>query len=173
MTLDAHAPVRRATFVAIVAMVAVYGATLALGHGTGKLSELLYEALLGCAALVVAARAAASPVDRLGWGLVAAGLAMSASADVLWTSYLSLLDAPPYPSVSDGLWLAFYPLTYAGVLLLLRARVRSLPAGLWLDGAIAALGAAALVAAVVLEPVLAGAVDGAAAAVVTNLAYPV
>ena len=98
---------------------------------------------------------------------------MSASADILWTSYFAGLDAPPYPSLSDALWLAFYPLSYAGVVLLLRSRVRSLPAGLWLDGVIAALGASALVAAVVLEPVLASAVEGAAAAVATNLAYPV
>ena len=96
-----------------------------------------------------------------------------AAGDIFWTLHLSHLDAPPYPSLSDAGWLALYPCTYAGILLLLRSRRQPLPAGLWLDGAIAALGASALVVALVLEPVLAGAVEGAAASVATNLAYPV
>jgi two-component system cell cycle response regulator len=164
---------RRATFAAVVALLGLYTFTLASGHGESELSELLYQGLLAVAALVVAARASRRRADRLAWALIAAGLGLSAAADVLWTSWLQHLPEPPYPSVSDALWLAYYPLAYAGVLLLLRGRVRALPAGLWLDGAIAALGAAALVAAAVLDPVLASAVDGAGAAVATNLAYPV
>ena len=41
-----------------------------------------------------------------------------------------VLAAPttcPYPSVADGLYLAFYPLVYAGLVVLVRARVRALP----------------------------------------------
>jgi two-component system, cell cycle response regulator len=173
MARSSDALARRGTFAAIVTLLAVYTATLATGHGESRLSELLYQGLLVVASLVVGARAARMRADRTAWWLISGGLALSASADVLWTSWLQHLSEPPYPSLSDALWLAYYPLAYAGVLLLLRARVRTLPPGLWLDGAIAALGAAALVAAAVLEPVLAGAVEGAAAAVATNLAYPV
>jgi two-component system cell cycle response regulator len=173
MTLLLRPLARRTTFSTVVALLAVYTVTLATGHGESRLAELLYQGLLVVAAAVVGARAVLMRADRLAWALIAAALGFSAGADVLWTSVLQHLAEPPYPSMSDALWLAYYPLAYAGVLLLLRTRVRSLPQGLWLDGAIAALGAAALVAAAVLEPVLAGAVEGAAAAVATNLAYPV
>jgi diguanylate cyclase (GGDEF)-like protein len=164
---------RRAALVALAAAFAVYVLVVATGHGASALGNVLYSALLFSGALVCLARVVALDSDRLAWGLMGIGLAAWASADLGWTFVIGKLDEPPYPSLADAGWLAWYPCSYAAVLLLLRSRRRSLPTGLWLDGAIAALGAAALVAAVVLDPVLAAAVDGAAAAVATNLAYPV
>ena len=143
---------------------AAYVLAVATGHGASTPATALYSALLFCGALVCFARVVA--VDdrpRSAWALMGLGLAVWAAADLGWTFVLGKLEAPPYPSLADAGWLAWYPCSYAAVMLLLRSRRRSLPAGLWLDGAIAALGASALVAAVVLEPVLAGAVEGAAA----------
>jgi diguanylate cyclase (GGDEF)-like protein len=68
-------------------------------------------------------------------------------------------------------YLAFYFLLYAGIVLLLRSRARSIGGTLWLDGATAALAAAALGAAVLVELVL-GSTEGSTSTVVTNLAYP-
>ena len=79
---------------------------------------------------------------------------------------------PPVPSASDAFYLAFYPISYAGLLLLMRGQVRSLSAASWLDGAVAGVGAAAVCAAFVFEGVLRSA-GGGTAAVATNLAYPV
>ena len=79
---------------------------------------------------------------------------------------------PPVPSVSDAFYIAFYPITYAGLLLLMRGQVRKLNVASWLDGAVAGVGAAAVCAAFVFEGVLRSA-GGDTAAVATNLAYPV
>jgi diguanylate cyclase (GGDEF)-like protein len=55
----------------------------------------------------------------------------------------------------------------------MRRRIREFHASLWLDGIVAALGVAALTAALVLPPILAMSVEGDPWAVGTNLAYPV
>jgi two-component system cell cycle response regulator len=169
----ARRPVRRAAFATLAALLAAYMAGVATGHGAEGVTNLMYYALLVSGALICLARAAAVPSDRLAWTLIGLGLAAWAAADIAWTLFFADLESPPYPSPCDAGWLSVYPCSYAGLMLLLRSRRRSLPAGLWLDGGIAALGASALVAALVLEPVLAGAVEGASAAVATSIAYPV
>jgi diguanylate cyclase (GGDEF)-like protein len=80
--------------------------------------------------------------------------------------------APPVPSLADPFYLAFYPLAYLAVVLLLRATAPGFLSSMWLDGLIAGLGVAAVGAALAIEPVL-GATGGPVAAVVVNLAYPV
>ena len=79
---------------------------------------------------------------------------------------------PPTPSWDDALYLAFYPLTYVGVILLLRMEVREVPLTTWLDGVIAGLGAASLTAAFVFETIVRS-IGGSPAEVATNVAYPV
>jgi diguanylate cyclase (GGDEF)-like protein len=79
---------------------------------------------------------------------------------------------PPTPSVADGFYLAFYPLTYIALMLLIRREVGRFDVSVWLDGAIAGLGAAAACAAFAFHGIEASA-GGGAAAVATNLAYPV
>ena len=78
---------------------------------------------------------------------------------------------PPIPSLADAGYLLFPPLVLAGSLVLLRARARGVPRRLWVDGVTAALGVAALSAAIVFETVL-DSVEGKPLAVATGLAYP-
>ena len=80
--------------------------------------------------------------------------------------------APPSPGLSDVFYIAFYPLTYVALMLLMRRQVRRFSVETWLDGGIAGLGAAALCAAFVFHGVL-RATGGSTASVATNLAYPV
>ena len=111
--------------------------------------------------------------DRRGaWALLAIGLTLYAAGNVLWSVVYNDLAAPPIPSISDGLWLALYPASYLGLVVLARNDGRSVTAGVWLDGIIAGLGFAALGAAVVFEPVLES-TTGSVVAVMTNLAYPI
>jgi diguanylate cyclase (GGDEF)-like protein len=79
---------------------------------------------------------------------------------------------PSVPSVADGFYLSFYPLTYVALVLVTRSQLRRLSAASWLDGAVAGLGAAAACAAFVFHSVL-HAAGGGPAEVATNLAYPV
>lgn len=89
-----------------------------------------------------------------------------------WWVALRTAEQAHYPSMADVGWLSFYPFAYVTLALLVRRRVVRLPRSLWLDGLIGGLSAAALSAAVFLGPIIAG-TGGGAAAVATNLAYPV
>ena len=81
------------------------------------------------------------------------------------------MTTPPYPSIADVFYLGFYPASYVGLLLLLRARLRSLTPGVWVDGITAALAVAAIGSAVLIGVVL-DTTDGSASVVATNMAYP-
>ncbi len=84
---------------------------------------------------------------------------------------MDALAEPPFPSLADALYLAFYPLVYAGLILLLRARVTHFHTSQWLDGLASALVIGAAGTAILLPPVVASG-EGDFAAVATNLAYP-
>ena len=93
--------------------------------------------------------------ERGAWALIGLGLLFWSGGDLVWTLWLSNLENPPYPSVADGLYLGSYVAIYAGLLVLLRARLRPIRPAQWLDGAVGGLAAAAVVAALVF-PALAG-----------------
>lgn len=78
----------------------------------------------------------------------------------------------PTPSVADAFYLAFFAFAYVALVLYLRGEVRRLASTSWLDGAIAALGTAALCAAFAFREIEHLTGDGRLATAV-NLAYPV
>jgi diguanylate cyclase (GGDEF)-like protein len=124
-------------------------------------------------AATVALRALRATEHRVALTLFAAGLTLYGLGNVLWSFWIGTLPNPPIPSVCDVLWLALYPLSYAGILGFAGIRNRRrLPAGMWLDGVIAGAGIAAIGAALVFGRVLASA-TGNAASVATELAYPI
>ncbi len=79
---------------------------------------------------------------------------------------------PSAPSPADAFYLAFFPLAYVAVVLLMRGGTRRLSSPNWLDGAIAGLGAAAICAAFAF-PSLRRLAGGGSLSVATNLAYPI
>jgi diguanylate cyclase (GGDEF)-like protein len=127
----------------------------------------VYTGLFVVAFAIVAARAVLISAERLAWSVIALSLGAWSFAEI----YFAAVAPEGYPSLADVGWLAFYPLAYVGIVLLVRPRARSLAGTLWLDGVTASVAAAALGAAVLLEVVLRAA-EGSAAAVATNLAYP-
>ncbi len=132
----------------------------------------LYTGLqvLATATLVVGATRARG-LERTGWLVLAGGVAAYTAGDLYYALALSGDPNPPYPSPADLGYVAFYPASYAGLLLLLRARTSGLARSIWLDGAIAAAGVAALAVAVLFESVL-HLTEGSAAGVAMNLVYP-
>jgi len=80
--------------------------------------------------------------------------------------------AAPSPSLADVFYIAFYPLAYVAVVLLLRQNVGTLSRPNWLDGVIAGMGAAAVCAAFAFHSLVAAVGNGALSTAV-NLAYPV
>ena len=120
---------------------------------------------------VVVFRAIRVEQSRNAWIVIAMGVSLYGGGNLVWSLWLEHVAAPPIPSICDVLWLALYPASYLGVVLLARRQWRSVPAGVWLDGIVAGLGIASVGAAVVVGPVLDSA-TGNFAAVATNLAYP-
>ena len=66
----------------------------------------------------------------------------------------------PIPSPADAGYLLFYPLAYAGLIVLVRARIGSFPATRWLDGLIVGTAVAALAAALALGPIVGAGSEG-------------
>ena len=81
------------------------------------------------------------------------------------------------PSLADAFYVCFYPLAYAAIVLMLRKEIKRLLPATWLDGAIAGLGAAAVVAAfafhAVLQTLKAGGTGVTWLGVAVDLIYPI
>jgi diguanylate cyclase (GGDEF)-like protein len=131
----------------------------------------LYDAAVLGAGLVCLLRAKDAGRERAAWLFIAAAVLAWAAGEIYWTASIEANAAAPYPSPADLGYLAFYPLAAAGLYTLVRARTGELDWRLWMDGLIAALGTAALGAALIFEFV-ADRTSGTTIQVATTLAYP-
>ena len=131
----------------------------------------LYYALLVASACACLLRAAVVRTNRLAWALIGLGTASWAAGELTWVLIFAEQAQPPYPSLSDVLYLTMYPLIAAGVLVLAVSGSRRLRGAVLLDGAIAGLGAAAIGAAL-LGPALSGYSSRDPAAAIVDAAYP-
>jgi len=140
-------------------------------HGGPRVYETwLYEGLELVAALGCIARGVFVRAERAAWLFIGAGLLATACGDVLYDFRYD--GNPPFPSSADVGYLAFYPLLYVGIVLLLRRRVSIFSTSLWLDGLVAAAAAGALAASVLVEVVV-NSTQGSRLVVLTNMAYPI
>lgn len=101
-----------------------------------------------------------------------AGMLMWALGDVVLTFESRHGAVPASPSPADLFYLMFFGLAYLAIVLMVRRETIQMVPALWLDGGIAGLGAAAVCAAFAFHSI-ARFTGGSAAAVATNLAYPV
>jgi two-component system cell cycle response regulator len=145
---------------------------LGLGGQSAWFDTWLYDGLMSLGALICLTRVAVVSEERAAWSLIGVGLAAWAVGDIYWTTQLSDLGNPPFPSWADAGYLAFYPLTAAGLALLLRQRTHAISAAVWLDALIVALGVTAISIEVLIELVVRNA-GASGLDLVTSLAYPV
>ena len=138
----------------------------------GFFQDWVYCGLIVAAGAACVTRAVAVQEERAAWLVMGIGLVAWAAGEVTWTLAYANDPNPPYPSVADVLYLTFYPASYASLLLLARSRTDSFRSSLWLDGAIAALTVAALIATLAFQPIV-DATSGGPAEIAVNLAYPV
>ena len=134
--------------------------------------DVLLDGVYVLAALLIVVRAALVARARAAWLLLAVGVTSYSAGNVYYFAVVQHLDPEPFPSLSDPAWLVFYPLAYAAVLLLLRARVVRWHASTCLDGVVASCGMGVLAVALVFDHVLVRG-NGSATAVAIALAYPV
>ena len=135
-----------------------YAANVAFGLGSPGLDsffdDYVYTGLIVTAGVICVTRGIAVREERAAWLVMGAGLTAWAAGEITWTVLVADDPNPPYPSVADVLYLAFYPASYTSLLLLARSRTDSFRSSLWLDGAIAALTVAALIATLAFEPIV-------------------
>lgn len=157
----------------LVAGLAVLGLHY-LGHvseGGHRLYETwLYEGLELLAAFGCLARAGFVRAERAAWFFIGAALLATTAGDVLYDFWYG--GNPPFPSAADLGYLAFYPLLFVGIALLLRRRVSTFSTSLWLDGLLAASAAGAVGSSVLVEVVV-NSTHGSRLVVLTNIAYPI
>ena len=172
MAFGTRRPERWLFFAALVCLVAVVLRNL--GVVTPVLPSVWEYAYNGAEILATAICALrawrSSGSERVAWAAFALGLLGFAAGDVYWTVALADDTTTPYPSVSDAGYLSIFPASFAGLVLLLRARASKVSKALWLDGIVCALSGAAVGAALVLGVV--ASTEGSFAAVATNVAYP-
>ena len=137
-------------------------------------NDWVYNALILAAAASCIVRAAKYSADRFAWSLLGFGLVAWAAAEIYNTVYLTNLANPPYPSLSDWLWLSFYPASYIAMVMLVRDRMEEARASLWLDGVVAALAVCLFGEFTVFHTVAQNAIaQEGPVQVATDLAYPV
>lgn len=146
-----------------------------LGIGGAAIDRLagghIYDVVIVSAGLACLLRARAVPRERGAWLLIGISILCWGCGEIYWTQYILDDPEPPYPSPADAFYLGFYPLAYAGLALLVRARAAELDWRLWTDGLIAALGTAALGTVFVFDFV-AERTSGTTLEAATSLAYP-
>jgi two-component system cell cycle response regulator len=128
-----------------------------------------YNALIVLAAGAVIVRAVTTRTERIASIAFACGLSAWAVGEILFEFVYD--GNPPYPSAADAFYLLFYPACYVGMMILVKHRLSEFGRMVWIDGAMAAIAAAALGSAVLFEVVFRH-TDGSTSVIVTNLAYP-
>jgi diguanylate cyclase (GGDEF)-like protein len=141
--------------------------------GEALFGTWIYCALMLGASASCLARALLVRRERAAWVLIGAGLLVWTGGEIYYEAAIAASGSVPIPSPADAGYLLFYPLTYAGLIVLLRERIGSFPFTRWLDGMIAGLAVAALVAALALGPIADAGSGGSGLETATNLAYPI
>lgn len=124
----------------VLLLMAAYGAHAIAGVGGKPLGSFynlwVHDGLFLLAAAACVVTAVRCAPERGAWLCFAVALGTYAAGEILWTTIFSKQDPEPFPSLSDACWLAFYPSTYAGLVLLVRRHVTSFSPALWVDGLI-------------------------------------
>jgi diguanylate cyclase (GGDEF)-like protein len=148
-----------------------------LGLGGSALNrftyDVLYDSVVMGAAVSCIVRAWVIRTERLPWLVLGIGLALNATGEIYYSIAFGDSGNPPIPSLADLFYLLYYPAAFAGLLLLVRRRVRGSHPGMWIDAAIAAMTSAAVIAAIAFETILHSTQGSSTAAVLTMLAYPI
>lgn len=131
----------------------------------------LYAAIVLGAGVACLIRASDYRRERAAWLLIGSAILCWGAAEVYWVAAIESNPSAPYPSPADVGYLIFYPLAYAGLVMLVRARAHEINWRLWMDGLIAALGTAALGTAFVFDFV-ADRTTGTTVEMLTTLSYP-
>jgi diguanylate cyclase (GGDEF)-like protein len=156
-----------------IAGLLLYGLNTSAGLGGESQfwNDWVYNGIVVASAVFCLARAALIKAERVAWFFFGLALSAWAAGELHYTLVLQHLEEPPYPSLGDAFFLAFYPISYFALVLLVRNRVKSFHPSLYLDGLVAKLAIAAFGAAILFPPIL-DQTGGEPIQIATDLAYP-
>src|SRR3954447_5858304 len=100
-----------------------------LGIGAGldfAISEALYDAVVLGAGVACLIRASDYPREQAAWLWIGAAILSWGAAEIYWTIFIEGNASAPYPSPADVGYIAFYPLAYIGLGMLVRARAHEI-----------------------------------------------
>ena len=161
----------RVALVALLTGLVVFALSTVLREQPGRIvliDNWLGSTLLLSAAGLVAARSWRVAAERWAWLFIAAGMSATGLATIVNAVWAR--DGQ-VPSPADPLFLAFYPLVFAGFLLLIRHRLRYVPPGIRLDALMVGLTVAAVATALASRPTRPAA-TGSPATLLLELSYP-
>lgn len=172
-TFRDHVPVLvQLAFLALILIViglAIHGLIGVGGEGTHTFFDAwLSTAAEFAAALLCALGALRSERNRIAWLFVAAAMLLWAVGDAIWTVRG---DPTATATVSDGFWLAWYPLIVVALVLLVRDRVPKFELHRWIDGVVVMLVVATPWVALFLQPAAARS-DASGVVDFVDFAYP-
>jgi diguanylate cyclase (GGDEF)-like protein len=162
----------RLAMLALSAGLVVFALSTVLREKPGHIplvDHWLDSTLLLSAAALVAARSWRVVAERWAWLLIAAAMTATGLATIV---YVVWAREGQVASLADPLWGAFYPLVFAGFLLLIRQRLRYVPPAMRIDAVVVALTVAAVATALTSGP-SEPATAGPQATALTGTAYPV
>lgn len=147
------------TALAIGVLVEALGSVLHLGGNRYNIifSDWLHDSLMVAAALLILWRVVRHPDRdcRAGWTAIGLGYFIFAIGDVLWSLLYSRVGVEPdHATVSDVLYLLWYPFMFVGIGLLVRDRVPHFELNRLIDGIVVMLVVATPGVALVLQPVV-------------------
>ena len=154
----------------LVLLVMPFGGALYGRWNSGR-DLWLFITLEAVAVAVIVIRAVQVREDRAAWVCFAAAAACWSAGSIYFLLVVRVNAPVVGPTVADIGFLAFLPLVWCGIALLLRGHRGPVDAGVWLDGLLGALASAA--AATVVFPLIVATTGDLLASVATEAIYPV
>lgn len=171
----AHITLRRVAIGSSAVLLFVYAIYLVLDPFGDSLDPYfdngVPDLLIAMAAFACFFRAARWRHDRAAWLVIGTAVLFTAIGEFYWNAIIAHQENPPFPSVADLFYLAFYPVMFCGLMMLALNHLGKIRLSLWLHCLIAVLTVSALDTALVFDTVRAATTDSGWANA-TNLAYP-
>lgn len=160
-------------WVGLSALALLEGLHELIGFGSHEIFDSwLHVVIIGACGALCLLRAQRERQGRAAWLAFGAALVAWVVGDILWAVLYDGDPDPPYPSVGDVFWLAWYPLVAFAISALIRTRIGGFELHRWLDGLAVVLIVIIPGFVFVLDPVSEQAHEGTLATVV-DFSYPI
>ncbi len=167
-------PGLRFAWIVLAALVALEAINEVVGFGgSGAIYQVwIHELVIAASALLVLLRGLYEPANRRPWLMIGLAMALWCAGGIAWSAVYGGHASVPNPTFADILWLLWYPLMVAGIVMLIRVRFTKFELHRWLDGLAVTLLVLVIGFALIIEPTTEETTQGWLAKIV-DFSYPV